>query len=132
MKFEQKLGIPQWHGLPNLDAIASVREPVAGVIQFDKLTPYELQLCVAIGARASAMTRDLMKQRKNVDIEVDPMACAMDVAAVHLSRPLQLLSFLQSNDLDFIGDFITIQTNIQRACGMLPVFIHLRFEVPRT
>lgn len=129
MKFDQKLTIPQF--TPAIDQIGADRAPVEGKIQFDKLTPYELQLCVAIGQRAARAIRDLMKARKGVDIEPDPILCACDVATVHLTRPLQLLSFLQSNDLDFVSEIISIQTNIQRACGMFPVFVHLRFAVPQ-
>lgn len=127
--FDQKLTIPQ-RAEPDIESIAADRSPVDGKIQFHKLTPEELELIVAIGVRAGAAIRDLMKARKGVDIEPDPQLIAMDVAVVHLSRPLQLMTFLRANDLDFISEIVTIQTNIQRGCGSLPVFVPLRYAAP--
>jgi len=95
-------------------------------IPFERLTPDELNLCVEIGKRAAALARHFAATRKNVQLEIDSMQCAMDIAVAHLSRPLDLLRFLRADDLSFFNDFVTIELNINRLDGTLPNFVHLQ------
>ena len=60
-------------------------------------------------------------------LEPDRIVIAMDIACAHIRRGMDLHAFLQSDDLSFIGEVVTIQNNIQRVDGMLPGFVPLRF-----
>ena len=57
------------------------------------------------------------------------MLIAMDVSVAHISRGLDLRAMLGADDLSFIADIVSIQTNVQRLDGTLPFFVHLRFAL---
>ena len=113
-------------------------EKTGEAIPWQKVTPYEYPLIRAIAERADAIYREWIAQRRltlrpdQTLLEPDRIVIAMDVAAAHISRGLDLGGLLQSDDLTFISDIVSIQSNIQRLDGTLPDFVHLRFAQVRS
>lgn len=103
-------------------------------IAWGKITPHEYQLISGIAERADMIFRDWLAKRRltlkpgETLLEPERMVIAMDIAVAHLCRGLDLSAFLTSDDLTFIGEVVTIQTNVQRVDGVLPAYVHLRFE----
>ena len=110
-----------------------LHELVGDPIPWDKVTPDEYRLVGAIAERADAIFREWIARRRltlepgKTLLEPDRTVIAMDVAAAHICRGLDLAGLLQADDLAFIADIVSIQTNIQRVDGRLPGFVHLRF-----
>jgi hypothetical protein len=99
-----------------------------GSFAYHLLSAEEMTLCVAIGQRASKLITEVMRLRKNMEIEVNPLIVAQDIATVHLQRPLALLAFCHASNFLFLDDVMAVQTNLDRACGKLPNFVKLHHE----
>lgn len=110
-----------------------LHELTGAYIPWEKVTPGEYVLIRAISERADAIYREWIAQRRlslkpgQTLIEPDRFVIAMDIAATHISRGLDLRALLDADDLSLISDIVSIQTNIQRLDGVLPNFVHLRF-----
>lgn len=102
-------------------------------IPWEKITPHEYQLIRAIAERADMIFREWIERRRltlkpgQTLLEPDRIVLAMDIAAAHICRDLDLSGLLMADDLSFISDIVSIQSNIQRVDGKLPDFVHLRF-----
>ena len=107
-------------------------------IPWEKVRADEYPLIRAIAERADAIYREWINQRRltlkpgQTLLEPDRIVIAMDVACAHICRGLDLGAMLQADDLSFISDIVSIQTNIQRLDGRLPDFVHLRFAQVRS
>jgi hypothetical protein len=114
-------------------AITPIHELKGEAIPWEKVTPDEYPLIRAIAERADAIYRQWIAQRRlslkpgQTLLEPDRIVIAMDIAAAHISRGLDLQGLLESDELSFISDIVSIQTNIQRLDGRLPNYVHLRF-----
>lgn len=112
-----------------------LHELVGAPIPWDRVTPDEYTMISAIAERADLIYRDWIRQRRltlrpgQTLLEPDPMLIAMDVSVAHISRGLDLRAMLGADDLSFIADIVSIQTNVQRLDGTLPFFVHLRFAL---
>ena len=110
-----------------------LHELTGAAIPWDKVTQHEYTFIRAIAERAESIYREWIAQRRltlrpdQTLLEPDRMLIAMDVAAAHISRGLDLIALVQADDLSFISDIVSIQSNIQRLDGVLPNFVHLRF-----
>jgi len=108
-------------------------ELVGDAIPWEKVTQAEYQIIAAIAERADLIFREWIARRRltlepgKTLLEPDRMVIQMDVAAAHITRGLDLAGLLQADDLAFIADIVSIQSNIQRVDGRLPGFVHLRF-----
>jgi len=61
-----------------------------------------------------------VKMAASQGVTIDYMTCQMDITACHCNdTPLKLLSFLMSDNADFIHDFCGIGNNIDRHNGKL-------------
>jgi hypothetical protein len=102
-------------------------------IPWDKVRPFEYTLIRGIAERADAIYREWIDKRRltlkpgETILEPDRMVIAMDIAVAHICRDLDLSAFLTADDLSFISEVLSIQTNVQRVDGRLPDFVHLRF-----
>lgn len=84
-----------------------------GRINFDGMTPAEIELCVRIAARGA----DFMKHYGVVE---DQMGAACDIAVVHNNDgKLDLLKFLQADVTDFAHDYARIRRCLNRQTGRL-------------
>lgn len=112
-----------------------LHELTGAAIPWDKVSPDEYTLIRAISERADSIYREWIAQRRlslkpgQTLLEPDRIVIAMDIAAAHISRGLDLRGLLESDDLSLISDIVSIQTNIQRLDGVLPNFVHLRFAL---
>ncbi|MGV0999689.1 MAG: hypothetical protein ACOYBQ_10215 [Fluviibacter sp.] len=110
-------------------AIQILPEKDPAPIPFDRITPDDMALIQQCAARAVWWMRDFKARHKREDLlDPEPMLIAMDIAAVHLVRPLKLWQWLASNDLDFVGDLVAITKNIDRTCGAFPNGVRLEFQ----
>lgn len=102
----------------------------AGPIPFHRVSSIEVSLCVAIAQRAiphlHEINASLAPDRR---YPIDGMLYAMDVAAVHLLRPLDLRRLLHFDPVDFLHDFSAIISNIDRSNGRLPDWLRLRSQI---
>lgn len=102
-------------------------------INWDKVSPHEYQLIRAIAERADMIFREWIVRRRltlkpgQTLLEPDRIVLSMDVAVAHISRGLDLSGLIMSDDLTFISDIVSIQSNVNRVDGRLPDFVHLRF-----
>jgi len=105
----------------------------AGAIPFHRLPPNDVALCVDIvRTRGIPVLRAANAQLPPpMQYPIDGMLYAMDIAAVHLFRPLDLQKLRHSEPVDFAHDFSAIIRLIDRNTGRLPDWIRLRCEVPR-
>ena len=110
-----------------------IHEMQGSPIPWDKIRPFEYHMIRGIAERADAIYRDWIAKRRltlkpgETILEPDRMVLAMDIAVAHLSRDLDLSAFLTADDLTFIAEVLSIQTNINRVDGRLPDYVHLRF-----
>lgn len=82
---------------------------------YERLTRAEHNLCVRIGRRASAAIVKCRDENPTRAI-VPPswMWCATVIASVHLQQPLDLEKFAGAPDLDFLGEYLTLEAHLQR------------------
>ena len=60
-------------------------------------------------------------------LEPDRMVIQMDVAVAHICRGLDLVRLLYADELAFISEIVTIQTNVNRVDGRIPDYVHFAF-----
>ena len=102
-------------------------------IAWQKITPYEYSMIRGIAERADMIYREWLAKRRltlrpgETLLEPDRIVIAMDVAVAHICRGLDLSALLTADDLSFIAEILSIQTNVQRVDGKLPDYVHLRF-----
>lgn len=85
-------------------------------VNWKALDPDELRLCIDIGKRASDMIAQHARENPQRQIITPhPTICAMEIGIVHLHKPLKLRAFLESDDLAFLHDYLTIARNVDRA-----------------
>ena len=110
-----------------------IHELKGASIPWDKVNPEEYRVIRAIAERAYAMYQEWIAKRRltlkpgETILEPDVMVIMMDITCAHISRGLDLHALMMADDLSFISDILSIQTNIQRVDGVLPAFVHLRF-----
>lgn len=100
-----------------------------GAADYSRLSPLEMQLCVAIGARVLAWARDNAERLRGTPLAayVDGLVIAADIGTVHLIRPLDLRAMLESDDLNLISEYTIIAENLNRPLAGFPAFVKLRF-----
>lgn len=113
----------------NLLILETAPRRADGAIDFSRLSPHEMRLCVAIGRRILSWATDNAPRLKGAPIApyVDGLVIAVDIATVHLIRPLDLLRFFESDDLNLISEYAAIATNLNRPLAHFPASVKLRF-----
>jgi hypothetical protein len=112
---------------------APLHELQGDEIPWDKVNQDDYRVIRAISERADAIFREWIARRRltlepgKTLLEPDRIVIAMDVAVAHICRDLDLHALLLSDDLTFVGEIVSIQTNVQRVDGRLPDYVHLRF-----
>jgi hypothetical protein len=112
---------------------APLHELQGDEIPWDKVNQDDYRVIRAISERADAIFREWIARRRltlepgKTLLEPDRIVIAMDVAVAHICRDLDLQALLLSDDLTFVGEIVSIQTNVQRVDGRLPDYVHLRF-----
>ena len=98
-------------------------------IPFEMLTPIDTELCFQIAKRGIVIfiAANTVIPSDDKKWPEDALLYAMDIAAVHVADgPLQLLSFLMCDPIDFASDFINIVRFVNRESGVLPPWVSLR------
>lgn len=110
-----------------------IHELQGDTIPWEKVTPQEYQLIAAIAERADMIFRAWIARRRltlepgKTLLEPDRMVIQMDVAVAHICRTLDLVRLLHADELSFIGEIVSIQTNVNRVDGRIPDYVHLAF-----
>ena len=110
-----------------------IHELKGDTIPWQKVTQEEYHLIAAIAERADMIFREWIRRRRmtlepgKTLLEPDRMVIQMDVAVAHICRGLDLVRLLYADDLAFIGEIVTIQTNVDRVDGRIPDYVHLSF-----
>lgn len=61
---------------------------------------------------------------------IDALMIAMDLASVHCTgRPQDFRAWLRADVVDAVDEYLLIAANINRACGKLPGYVRLRWQV---
>jgi len=94
---------------------------------FERLTPEDMRLCIALGSRAAEIVSAWAREKRRTDVEVSAMILAMDFATVHLVRPLKLYQLLITDDLSFTAEFVAVQRGIIRPLASFDNAITLAF-----
>lgn len=96
--------------------------------RYDSIDPVDWDMIVRISRRACQIVADFKRNNRCDDLlDPDRMLIMMDIATVHVCRPLALLAWMLSDDLSFFEEFTTITKNIDRTCARFPDHVRLRF-----
>ncbi len=99
-------------------------------IPFERLTPDDVERVMICANRVYNVVNEYFRQRGNPAdglLERDKMMLQMDIAVAKLSRGLDLFAFMLADDLTFFSEWVLIQKNIDRSCGVIPDHVPLRF-----
>lgn len=94
---------------------------------FLRLTVREVDLCMMCGERAAQHARDWFREKRGMEVEMNPTLIGMDFAIAHLASPIDLERLLKSSSFDFLEDYGTIAKNIDRTLAFFPAHVKLRF-----
>lgn len=96
---------------------------------YESIKPEEWRYIWLIAERWQKWARDWKRANARDDlIDPDTHILAMDVATVHISKPLHLFGLFIADDLAFIADCALIAKNIDRQLMKFPADVKLKFQ----
>jgi hypothetical protein len=98
-------------------------------IPWERITPIEHQILLALGERAWQLVGEIQKASKHPELVRVPAPtwAAAEFGVAHLCRDLDLQELLASDDLAFMADYVAIVRTINRRIGHVPNETRLRF-----
>ena len=101
---------------------------VGAAIPFQKLNGLQIAHCRFASQRSGQMVRDYIKRSGRDDLnDPDELLQFMDFCVAVVSRGYDITAALLADDLLFRSEFIAIQKNIDRTCGVIPDHVYLHF-----
>lgn len=121
---------------PELQNSILLTTPADARLRMQSIDPWAKNLCDACAIRASTMIQEIKRRNPQAAmLDPEPLQISMDFAVAYVRRGLRLRDLLESSDLDFLGELVTIthtmSQSLNRVACAFPDDVHLKFATKR-